>query len=456
MEYQAVIMAAGRGSRMTDLTHDRPKCLLPICNRPMIWFSLKMLENAGFEDVLVIIHEQFKAEIADIPNKYGLKIKLDITCLQKNEDYGTADSLRLIKDKIKTDILVISCDLVCDIPLHKVFDLHRTHQSSVTALFSQTSPEVMLAPAPGPKTKIKQERDLVGLDLQTPRLVFLVSEADLTSENEEELSIRKSVMKHFPQISVQGNLLDAHLYVIKKWVCDYISENRSFTMLKGEVLPHIVRKQFTKSPKRNIDKDLPNADVSVISLNTAKRDIFSFLVGDEEEERIRSYSAWNDHRGDLRGPYQDHAIRCFAYVAKEGFCLRANTLNNYCELNRQVIKRWSTMFPDEEITPPVSKAQVGVDCLIGENTQLSDKCSIKHSIIGQNCNIGDKVRITNCIIMDNVTVMKETTLQGSILMKNSVVENSCDIKDCIVGHTVHSNCKSTNEVLVDADRLLEI
>lgn len=66
----------------------------------------------------------------------------------------------------------------------------------------------------------------MGLDLQTPRLVFLVSEADLTSDNEEELSIRKSVMKHFPQISVQGNLLDAHLYVIKKWVCDYISENR--------------------------------------------------------------------------------------------------------------------------------------------------------------------------------------------------------------------------------------
>lgn len=53
MEYQAVIMAAGRGSRMTDLTHDRPKCLLPICNRPMIWFSLKMLENAGFEGIEV-------------------------------------------------------------------------------------------------------------------------------------------------------------------------------------------------------------------------------------------------------------------------------------------------------------------------------------------------------------------------------------------------------------------
>lgn len=66
------------------------------------------------------------------------------------------------------------------------------------------------------------------------------------------------------------------------------------------------------------------------------KDICSFLVDVEEEERIRNYSVWNDHRGDLRGPYQDHNIRCFAYVAKEGFCLRANSLSNYCELNRQV------------------------------------------------------------------------------------------------------------------------
>ena len=67
---------------------------------------------------------------------------------------------------------------------------------------------------------------MVGLDTQTPRLVSLVSEADLTSENEEEFSIRKSVMKRFPRIRVQGNLLDAHLYVLKKWVCNYIAENR--------------------------------------------------------------------------------------------------------------------------------------------------------------------------------------------------------------------------------------
>ena len=48
-EFQAVIMAAGQGSHMMDLTASMPKPLLPIGNRPMIWYPVNMLQKAGFE-----------------------------------------------------------------------------------------------------------------------------------------------------------------------------------------------------------------------------------------------------------------------------------------------------------------------------------------------------------------------------------------------------------------------
>lgn len=48
MEFQAIVLAGGRGTRMNDLTSDIPKCLLPIGNKPMIWYPVKMLEKAGF------------------------------------------------------------------------------------------------------------------------------------------------------------------------------------------------------------------------------------------------------------------------------------------------------------------------------------------------------------------------------------------------------------------------
>jgi len=49
MEFQAVVMAAGRGSRMTELTSCVAKPLLPVGNKPMIWYPVSMLEKAGFQ-----------------------------------------------------------------------------------------------------------------------------------------------------------------------------------------------------------------------------------------------------------------------------------------------------------------------------------------------------------------------------------------------------------------------
>lgn len=52
MEFQAVVMAVGGGSRMTDLTSSIPKPLLPVGNKPLIWYPLNLLERVGFEGEL--------------------------------------------------------------------------------------------------------------------------------------------------------------------------------------------------------------------------------------------------------------------------------------------------------------------------------------------------------------------------------------------------------------------
>lgn len=49
MELQAVLMAAGGGSRMTDLTYNTPKAMLPVGNKPLMWYPLNLLERVGFE-----------------------------------------------------------------------------------------------------------------------------------------------------------------------------------------------------------------------------------------------------------------------------------------------------------------------------------------------------------------------------------------------------------------------
>lgn len=55
LEMQAIVLAAGNGSRMSELSGERPKCLLPIGPLPLVWYPLHMLQAHGFQGLMVSI-----------------------------------------------------------------------------------------------------------------------------------------------------------------------------------------------------------------------------------------------------------------------------------------------------------------------------------------------------------------------------------------------------------------
>ena len=64
------------------------------------------------------------------------------------------------------------------------------------------------------------ERDIIGIDhLNNNQLCYFKSEADL--EDGAVTLNRKTLYEH-PKITMYNNLLDAHLYIVEKWVCDFI------------------------------------------------------------------------------------------------------------------------------------------------------------------------------------------------------------------------------------------
>lgn len=65
---------------------------------------------------------------------------------------------------------------------------------------------------------------------------------------------------------------------------------------------------------------------------------------------------------------------------------------------------WFAVGWDEWTRLHICLLQVGVDCLIGPDTQVGEKSSIKHSVIGSSCVVRDRVTITNCLLMNSVTV----------------------------------------------------
>ena len=60
---KAVLLAAGRGTRMESFTDDCPKPMLPLQGRPLLWHQIERLEAAGVRQILIITG--YKAEIVE-------------------------------------------------------------------------------------------------------------------------------------------------------------------------------------------------------------------------------------------------------------------------------------------------------------------------------------------------------------------------------------------------------
>lgn len=453
MEFQAVLMAAGGGSRMMDLTYNTPKPLLPVGNKLLIWYPLNLLERAGFEEVIVITTKEVqKALSTDQRLKQDVKMKLDVVCIQEEADMGTADALRHIQQKIKTDILVVSCDLITDVALHEVVDLFRAHNATLSMLMSKMHEFTETVPGQKGKKKAAENRDFVGVDATGNRLLFMANEADL----DESLVIRKSIMLKHPRMHIKTGLLDAHLYCFKRCVVDFLVENKSITSLRGELVPYLVRKQFIKVT--NLRKDDEHTDPKAKKKDAnASLEILTSSKDEELLQLARERSCWNDHRGDMSEAYHGGKLRCYVHIMEDGMCYRVNTLDAYVETNRVAPK----VFEEPPVHPTAvvsERSLVGGDSIIGASCQIADKTSIKRSIIGTSSTVKEKVKIINSIIMNGVTIEEGCNIQGSVICNNAVIGRGADIKYCLVGscQRIEPEAERTNDVIVGSDRFMEI
>lgn len=103
---KAIILAAGKGSRLSPMTLLKPKPLLKINGKTILENMIKCLKNGGVKDITVVTG--YKNEMFN-PYKKRLGFKKVIS---KNfETTNSANSLKLVIDNIDTDTLIMNGDL---------------------------------------------------------------------------------------------------------------------------------------------------------------------------------------------------------------------------------------------------------------------------------------------------------------------------------------------------------
>lgn len=104
---KGVILAGGLGTRLMPCTKVTNKHLLPVYDKPMIYYPLQTLINAGLEDIMIVTGGNNAGDFLRLlgnGRKFGLK---DISYTYQEGEGGIAEALKLAEDFADDDKVVV-------------------------------------------------------------------------------------------------------------------------------------------------------------------------------------------------------------------------------------------------------------------------------------------------------------------------------------------------------------
>ncbi len=127
---KTVIMAGGKGTRISCVSGEIPKAMLPVAGKPVLQHQLECLASQGYRDILIVtghlggaIHDYFGN---------GSRFGVSIEYYHEEKPLGTAGSLVALKDRLTEDFLLINGDLIFDVDLKRFETFHRDKKALAT------------------------------------------------------------------------------------------------------------------------------------------------------------------------------------------------------------------------------------------------------------------------------------------------------------------------------------
>ncbi len=135
---KVVIMAGGKGTRISSIAKDIPKPMIKIGEKPIIEHEIECLTSQGFKDIILtvgyfgnIIMDYF-GDGNKLSPASGKPFGANIEYYFEKEPLGNAGALFKIKDKLTEDFLLLNADSMFDIDFNRFVEYHKKKGGLIT------------------------------------------------------------------------------------------------------------------------------------------------------------------------------------------------------------------------------------------------------------------------------------------------------------------------------------
>lgn len=199
---QAVVMVGGKGTRLLPLTETRPKIILPVADRPCLWYLLRSLAMGGIKEVILACG--YKSELMRRTIGDGSDLGLSIEYSYEDEPLGTGGAMKLVEDRLDDTFVAANGDVFASIDVSGEIEIHQRTGAAVS---------IALTPVENP-------------------CEFGIARVD------DEMRITEFKEKPKPE-EVFSNLINAGVYVLQKDVLADVPKNTFYDFSK-DLVPRLM------------------------------------------------------------------------------------------------------------------------------------------------------------------------------------------------------------------------
>ncbi|KAH8701711.1 putative translation initiation factor eif-2b epsilon subunit [Talaromyces proteolyticus] len=384
---QAVVLADTFETRFEPFSLERPRCLLPLANTPLIEYTLEFLANAGVQEVFLYggAHSSLLEKYITASRWKASSSPFRKFTFLKSTATSVGDVMRDLDGKhlITGDFITVSGDVISNLPIEEVLAKHKARREiDKSAIMTM----VLREAGTQHRTKASSASPVFVIDPTKDRCLHY-EEIDHHHKSSSRLNIDAELITSHAEIDIRQDLIDC-----------------------------------------SIDICTPD----VLSLWSDSFD----------------YQAPRKHY--LHGVLKDYELNgktIHTHIIKDHYAARVRNLKAYDAVSRDVISRWSyPLCPDTNLLPGHTYELRRGNLYQERGVILARSCVIgRRTVIGQGTSIGDKTTVTNSVLGRNCKIGKNVVLDGAYIWDGAVIGDNTEIRQAIIGEGVTVSSKCTIE-----------